>query len=46
MSLSKGYRVYRKPDPPYSVLLENRARTDEMLMFESHAVAVLCKYFS
>ncbi|CAI9731580.1 synaptojanin-1-like isoform X1 [Octopus vulgaris] len=41
MSLSKGYRVYRKPDPPYSVLLENRSRTDELLMFESHAVAVL-----
>lgn len=42
MSLSKGYRVFHKLDPPpYSVLLVNKYRSDGALMFESNAVAVL-----
>uniref|UniRef100_A0A672GYR2 Synaptojanin-1 n=1 Tax=Salarias fasciatus TaxID=181472 RepID=A0A672GYR2_SALFA len=44
MAFSKGYRIYHKLDPPpYSVIVETRAR-DECLMFESGAVAVLCKF--
>uniref|UniRef100_A0A8C4STD2 Uncharacterized protein n=1 Tax=Erpetoichthys calabaricus TaxID=27687 RepID=A0A8C4STD2_ERPCA len=43
MAFSKGYRVYHKLDiPPYSVLVEARNR-EECLLFESGAVAVLCK---
>lgn len=43
MAFSKGYRVYHKLDPPpYSVIVETRNR-EECLMFESGAVAVLCK---
>ena len=43
MAFSKGYRVYHKLDPPpYSVIVETRSR-EECLMFESGAVAVLCK---
>lgn len=43
MAFSKGYRIYHKLDPPpYSVIVETRAR-EECLMFESAAVAVLCK---
>ncbi|NP_001139913.1 synaptojanin-1 [Salmo salar] len=43
MAFSKGYRIYHKLDPPpYSVIVETRNR-DECLMFESGAVAVLCK---
>lgn len=43
MAFSKGYRIYHKLDPPpYSVIVETRTR-DECLMFESGAVAVLCK---
>lgn len=41
-TMSKAYRVYHKLDTPYSVLLENR-NIDDTLMFESNAVAVLCK---
>jgi len=42
MAMSKSFRVYHKLDPPYSVLLECRNK-EETLMFESGAVAVLCK---
>lgn len=43
MAFSKGYRIYHKLDPPpYSVIVETRNR-EECLMFESGAVAVLCK---
>lgn len=43
MAFSKGYRVYHKLDPlPFSVIVEARNR-EECLMFESGAVAVLCK---
>lgn len=43
MAMSKGFRVYHKLDPPpFSVLLECRHK-EETLMFESGAVAVLCK---
>lgn len=43
MAFSKGYRIYHKLDPPpYSVIVETRTR-EECLMFESGAVAVLCK---
>lgn len=46
MAFSKGYRIYHKLDPPpYSVIVETRTR-EECLMFESGAVAVLCKEFS
>lgn len=46
MAFSKGYRIYHKLDPPpYSVIVETRTR-EECLMFESGAVAVLCKAFS
>lgn len=45
MAFSKGYRIYHKLDPPpYSVIVETRNR-EECLMFESGAVAVLCKAF-
>uniref|UniRef100_A0A8C4HLF6 phosphoinositide 5-phosphatase n=1 Tax=Dicentrarchus labrax TaxID=13489 RepID=A0A8C4HLF6_DICLA len=45
MAFSKGYRIYHKLDPPpYSVIVETRTR-EECLMFESGAVAVLCKAF-
>jgi len=43
MAMSKSFRVYHKLDPPYSVILECRTK-EETLMFESGAVAVLCKY--
>lgn len=43
MAFSKGYRIYHKLDPPpYSVIVESRNK-EECLMFESGAVAVLCK---
>lgn len=43
MAFSKGYRIYHKLDPPpYSVIVETRSK-EECLMFESGAVAVLCK---
>lgn len=42
MAMSKSFRIYHKLDPPYSVILENK-NNEETLMFESHAVAVLCK---
>nr|XP_014342484.1 PREDICTED: synaptojanin-1 [Latimeria chalumnae] len=40
MAFSKGYRIYHKLDPPYSVIVETRNR-EECLLFESGAVAVL-----
>ncbi|KAK6486692.1 synaptojanin-1-like isoform X3 [Huso huso] len=40
MAFSKGYRIYHKLDPPYSVMVETRNK-EECLMFESGAVAVL-----
>ncbi|XP_041114662.1 synaptojanin-1-like isoform X9 [Polyodon spathula] len=40
MAFSKGYRIYHKLDPPYSVMVESRNK-EECLMFESGAVAVL-----
>lgn len=43
MAFSKGYRIYHKLDPPpFSVIVEARNK-EECLMFESGAVAVLCK---
>lgn len=43
MAFSKGFRVYHKLDPPpFSLLVETRHK-EECLMFESGAVAVLCK---
>lgn len=43
MSLSKGFRVYQKLEPRFSIILESRAK-DETLIFESNAVAVLCTF--
>ena len=43
MALSKNYRIFHKLEPPYSVLLEDRGK-EESLMFESNAVAALCKH--
>ena len=42
MAFSKNYRVFHKLDPPYSVLLEDKLK-EHTLMFESNAVAILCK---
>lgn len=42
--MRKDFRIYHKLEPPFSVLMECRNR-EETLMFESDAVAVLCKYF-
>lgn len=46
MALSKGFRVLEKscPPSPQSILLEHRNKS-ETLLFESQAVAVLCKYY-
>lgn len=46
MALSKGFRVLEKSKPPspHSILLEHRNKSDALL-FESQAVAVLCKWF-
>lgn len=45
MAMFKGFRVFEKSKPPspHSVLLERKGR-DETLLFESQAVAVLCKF--
>lgn len=47
MAMSKGFRVLEKSKPPspHSILLEHRNKADALL-FESQAVAVLCKYRS
>ncbi|KAK2504743.1 hypothetical protein MC885_002770 [Smutsia gigantea] len=43
MAFSKGFRIYHKSDPPpFSLIVETRHK-EECLMFESGAVAVLCK---
>lgn len=44
MALSKGFRVFEKKTPNHSIILEHRARTQEALLFESQAIAVLCKF--
>lgn len=43
--MSKGFRVLEKSKPPtpHSVLLEHRNKS-ETLLFESQAVAILCKF--
>lgn len=46
MALSKGFRVFEKKQPNHSILLEHRNRTHEGLLFESQAIAVLCKNLS
>lgn len=43
MALSKGFRVFEKKTPNHSIILEHRARSQEALLFESQAIAVLCK---
>lgn len=45
MAMSKGFRVLEKSKPPspHSILLEHRNKSDALL-FESQAVAVLCKW--
>lgn len=44
MAMYKGFSVLEKSKPPnpHSVLLQRRGK-DETLLFESQAVAVLCK---
>lgn len=46
MALSKGFRIFEKKQPNHSIILEHRQRTQEALLFESQAVAVLCKNFA
>lgn len=46
MALSKGFRIFEKKQPNHSIILEHRQRTQEALLFESQAVAVLCKSFT
>ncbi|XP_031638466.1 synaptojanin-1 [Contarinia nasturtii] len=41
MALSKGFRIFEKKQPNHSIILEHRQRTQEALLFESQAVAVL-----
>lgn len=43
MALSKGFRIFEKKTPNHSIILEHRARANEALLFESQAIAVLCK---
>lgn len=45
MAMYKSFRVLEKSKPPspHSVLLERKGK-DETLLFESEAVAVLCKF--
>ncbi|XP_040194818.1 synaptojanin-1 isoform X7 [Rana temporaria] len=40
MAFSKGFRIFHKLDPPFSLMVEARYK-EECLMFESGAVAVL-----
>lgn len=44
MAMYKGFRVFEKSKPPspHSVLLEYKGK-ENTLLFESHAVAVLCE---
>lgn len=46
MALSKGFRIFEKKQPNHSIILEHRQRTQEALLFESQAIAVLCKFYS
>lgn len=45
MAMGKNYRVLEKnkPETPHSIILEHRSRP-ETLLFESQAVANLCKF--
>lgn len=43
MAMSKGFRIFEKKTPNHSIILEHRNRTNEALLFESQAIAVLCK---
>lgn len=43
MALSKVFRVFEKKQPNHSIILEHRTRIHEALLFESQAIAVLCK---
>lgn len=47
MAMYKGFRVLEKSKPPspHSVLLEHKGK-ENTLLFESQAVAVLCKYLN
>lgn len=45
MALSKGFRIFEKKQPNHSIIMEHRQRSQEALLFESQAVAVLCKHF-
>lgn len=45
MALSKGFRIFEKKTPNHSIILEHRTRTNEALLFESQAIAVLCKTY-
>ena len=45
MAMTKNFRIFHKLEPPYSVIVENR-NADDSLMFESNAIAVLCKYLN
>lgn len=45
MALSKGFRIFEKKQPNHSILLEHRNRSHEGLLFESQAIAVLCKQY-
>ena len=42
MVLSKSFRVWRKYRPR-SVLLETKENPEEALLFETNAIAILCK---
>lgn len=46
MAMSKGFRVLEKSKPPspHSILLEHRSKSTSLL-FESQAIAVLCKFY-
>lgn len=43
MALSKGFRIFEKKQPNHSIIMEHRNRSQEALLFESQAIAVLCK---
>lgn len=45
MALSKGFRIFEKKQPNHSIILEHRNRSHEALLFESQAIAVICKNF-
>lgn len=43
MALSKGFRIFEKKQPNHSIIMEHRNRSQEALLFESQAIAVLCE---